>query len=303
MRVTFIVNPRAGRGRTGAFLARYRDRLGGEADVVWTRSPGHATELARRARDESDVVCAIGGDGTVHEVVNGLMPTPVPLVVIPVGSGNDFAGMFGFPRTPEEFTRVVEAGVGLRVDVLACGERYCANSIGLGFEALVTNKSLAIKGLRGLPLYLAAAMRALVSFDCPPMTIRLADGEVIEGERFMVSVCNGVSAGGGFRLAPDALPDDGLIDLCIVDRMSRRRVLRLLPSAVSGGHTTAAGVTMRRSSEVSIETERPIHTHLDGEYQGQLAGPLRVRALHRRLPILCAGRDSTSTSQPLSKII
>jgi YegS/Rv2252/BmrU family lipid kinase len=303
MRITFIANPHAGRGRTLAFLARYRDRLGGEADVLWTDAPGHATELARRAREHSDVVCAVGGDGTVHEVVNGLMPDPVPLVVIPLGSGNDFAGMFDFPRTPEDFTRVVAEGMGLHVDVIECGPHYCVNSIGLGFEALVTRKSLSIRALRGLPLYVTAAVRAMISYDCPPMTIRFPDGEVISGERLMVSICNGVRAGGGFRLAPDALPDDGEIDLCIVDRMTRRRLLQLLPSAVAGRHTGADGVIMRRSSEVTIEAQRPFHAHIDGEYQGELAGPFHVRTLHRRLPIVCGPNTAVSTAEPIRKVL
>lgn len=303
MRITLIANPRAGRGRTHAFLTRYHERLGGDAELLWTNSTGHATELARRARENSDVVCAIGGDGTVHEVVNGLMPDPVPFVVIPVGSGNDFAGMFDFPRTPDEFARVVADGNGLHLDVLACGDHVVVNSIGLGFEALVTRKSLSIRGLRGLPLYIGAAMRALVSYDCPPMTIRLDGEEVIEGERLLVSICNGVSAGGGFRLAPEALPDDGQVDLCIVERMTRRRILRLLPSAIAGGHTGAAGVTMRRTSEVTVESARPFHAHFDGEYRGELAEPLHVRVLHRRLPVLCGPRSRVATSQTLSKIL
>lgn len=301
MRITFITNDRAGRGRASAFIARYRDRLGGEAEVLQTQAPGHAVELARRAREESDVVCAVGGDGTVHEVINGLMPAPVPLAIIPAGSGNDFAGLFECPRTPDEFADVVEAGVGVSIDVLDLGGLYCANSIGLGFEALVTRKSLSIRRLRGLPLYVLAALRAMVRYDCPPMTIRLADGEVIAGDRLMVSVCNGMTSGGGFRLAPDARLDDGELDLCIVEPMGRLRILRLLPSAINGGHTGDPGVTMRRTREVMIESGRPFHAHVDGEYQGELTGPLQVRVLRRRLPVLC--RFASATGASPSKIL
>jgi YegS/Rv2252/BmrU family lipid kinase len=284
MRVTYIANPRAGRGRTDAFLTRHGGDI--EERVLWTEAPGHGVELARQARAESDVVCAVGGDGTVHEVVNGLMPDPVPFVVMPAGSGNDFAGMFPFPRTPAELDAVLTAGMGARIDVLECGERYCVNSSGLGFEAAVTRESLSITRLRGLPLYLTAAMRALASFDCPPMTLELADGEKIEGERLMVSVGNGVSAGGGFHLTPDALPDDGLIDLCVVARIGRARVLRLLPGAIKGRHTGAAPVTMRRTQSVTISAERPFHVHVDGEYLGETRGPMHFRVIPRCLPVL-----------------
>lgn len=287
MRIAFIANPHAGRGRTEAFLSRHVETFGHDAEIMWTEAPGHACDLAREARDHHDVVCAIGGDGTVHEVVNGLMPDPVPLVIIPAGSGNDFAGMFGCPRTPDELAAVLEDGVGVLLDVLGCDDHYCANSAGLGLEALVTKKSLAIRRLRGLPLYLTAAMRALASFDCPPMTLRLGDGETITGERLMVSVANGVSAGGGFHLTPDSYPDDGEMDLCIVERMPRRRILRLLPRAINGSHTRARGVTMRRTSEVTIEAERPFHVHIDGEYRGEQRGPMRFRVIPRCLPLLC----------------
>jgi diacylglycerol kinase (ATP) len=198
---------------------------------------------------------------------------------------------------------VLSDGMGVLIDVLECGERYCVNSSGLGLEALVTKKSLSIKRLRGLPLYLSAAIRALVSFDCPPMTLRLGDGETVEGERLLVSVANGVSAGGGFRLTPDSFPDDGEIDLCIVERMPRARVVRLLPRAVNGSHTRARGVMMRRTPEVTIEADRPFHVHVDGEYLGEQKGPLRFRVIPRCLPLLCRRDAPARTKHPPTKIL
>ncbi len=306
MRIAFIVNPRAGRGRTESFFGRFEERageIGHETDILWTQAPGHATTLTREAKTRCDVVCAVGGDGTIHEVVNGLIPDPVPLVIIPMGSGNDFAGMFGCPTTADELVSVLAEGMGARIDVLDCGGRYCVNSAGLGLEALVTRKSRSIERLRGLPLYLLAAAKALTSFDCPPMTIRLGDGEVISGEQLMVSVGNGVSAGGGFHLTPDAYPDDGLIDLCIVARMGRARILSLLPRSIGGSHTSATGVTMRRTHEVSIEAERPFHIHIDGEYLGEQKGPLRFRVVPRCLPVLCRTDAPVRACHPLEPII
>lgn len=304
MHVTFIANPRAGRGRTDSIFRRFeKGDVGHDAEVLWTEEPGHATGLAREAATRTDVVCVVGGDGTVHEVVNGLMPKPVPIVIMPLGSGNDFAGLFGCPRTAEELSTVLADGVGVRVDVIDCGDVYSANSVGLGFEALVTKKSLSITRMRGLPLYVSAAVKALVSFDTPPMTIRLADGETIEGERLLVSVANGVSAGGGFHLTPDAYPDDGEVDLCIVAAMGRARILRLLPKAIGGAHTTADGVLMRRTSEAVVEAGRPFHVHIDGEYRGEQTGPIRFRTVPRCLPVLCAKDTPARTRGGLEKII
>jgi diacylglycerol kinase family enzyme len=203
--------------------------MGKRIDLELTERPGHAVDLARSAASNADAVCVVGGDGTVHEVANGLLPDPVPMVVIPCGSGDDFARLVGCPRDAEELFAVVEDGVGVELDVLDCGDRYCVNSCGLGFEALVTKNSRSIKRLKGLPLYLLALGKALAEFSCPDLNIILEDGAVISGQRLLVSVGNGVSAGGGFFLTPDAVPDDGLIDLCIVEKMGRAKMMGLLP--------------------------------------------------------------------------
>jgi diacylglycerol kinase family enzyme len=163
MKVSFIANPTAGRGRTRALVESYAGALSGESELLWTQGPGHAVDLARSAATRSQVVCAVGGDGTVSEVVNGLMPRPIPMVVVPTGSGNDFASLVTCPRNPQELARVIADGTGSRFDVIDCGGRYCANSIGIGFEALVTYHSLSITEHARLPLYLLAVFKALRS--------------------------------------------------------------------------------------------------------------------------------------------
>lgn len=303
--IAFIANPAAGRGYTERFISRFESEardLDRHIEVLWTERPGHAVDLAREARTRCDVVCVAGGDGTVHEVVNGLMPEPVPLVVVPAGSGNDFASLFACPRTPAELSAVLRAGQGVRTDVIDCGIRYCANSVGIGFEALVTKQSLGIRNLRGLPLYLTAAARALARYDCPPMTIRL-DDETLTGERLLVSVGNGVRAGGGFYLTPDARADDGRIDLCIVRAMGRLRILTLLPRSIPGRHTTATGVQMRRSRRVSISAQRPFHMHVDGEYVGEHTGPLEFTLIDRALPVLTLPGVPLRYTDPPSRIL
>jgi diacylglycerol kinase (ATP) len=164
LRISFIANPAAGRGRTRGMVEAFARAVPGCSNLLWTQAPGHATELARAAAADSDLVCVVGGDGTVSEAVNGLMPRPVPIVVVPTGSGNDFASMVNAPTTTEELVATIREGAGWRLDVIGCGDRYCANSIGIGFEALVTWHSLSIRHMRGLPLYLAAVMKALASY-------------------------------------------------------------------------------------------------------------------------------------------
>jgi len=289
MKISFIANPTAGRGRTRALVESYAGALSGSSELLWTQGPGHAADLARSAATTSQVVCAFGGDGTVSEVVNGLMPHPVPMVVVPTGSGNDFASMVRCPRTPQELARVIADGMGSRFDVIDCGDRYCANSIGIGFEALVTYHSLSITKLRGLPLYLLAVFKALRT----PGSIRYrlgVDGrEAATGEFLLISVGNGPRAGGGFYLNPSATPTDGMIDVCAARKMSRAKLLAILPRAIKGGHVTASGIEMYRGATVSVSSDTPFPIHIDGEYLGRREKPLELRVIPRILPVLSLG--------------
>jgi len=198
---------------------------------------------------------------------------------------------------------VLEDGVGVTLDVLDCGERYCINSCGLGFEAQVTKNSRSIQRLKGLPLYLLALGKALAEHSCPKLTITLESGEVIAGERLLVSVGNGVSAGGGFYLTPDAVPDDGLIDLCVVEKMGRIKMLGLLPLSLKGTHTTRREVDMRRTRSVTVESEGPLHMHIDGEYLGDERRSISFTVLDRRLPVLCKKDTPGLFSQTPQKLL
>jgi YegS/Rv2252/BmrU family lipid kinase len=286
-RISFIANPAAGRGRTRALVESYARSLSGEVEMLWTQGPGHARELARAATAHSRAVCAVGGAGTVSEVVNGLMPHPVPLVVIPTGSGNDFASLVDCPGSPEELKQVLANGVGVRFDVIDCGDRYCANSIGIGFEALVTYHSLTITRLRGLPLYLLAVFKALRRIENNRFRIEVDGREAGAGEYLLVSVGNGPRAGGGFYLNPGASPVDGRIDVCAARRMSRARLLSILPRAIRGGHVSCAGIELYRGESVTISAESPFPIHVDGEYLGRREKPLAMRIMRQCLPVLC----------------
>jgi YegS/Rv2252/BmrU family lipid kinase len=303
MRVSFIANPTAGRGRTRALVENYARAVSGEAELLWTQGPGHACDLARDAAARNRVVCAMGGDGTVSEVVNGLMPRPVPLVVIPTGSGNDFASLVECPRSPAELERVLGAGTGLRLDVIDCGDRYCVNSIGIGFEAMVTHHSLSIHHMRGLPLYLAAVFKALRSLDRIRYRIEVDGREAALGEYLLVSVGNGPRAGGGFYINPRATPMDGLIDVCAARRMSRARLLSILPRAIQGGHVSKRGIELYRGESITISADSPFPIHIDGEYLGRRNTPLALRIVKRCLPVLCLGGGKTLKNEPLERLL
>ncbi|HEX6791310.1 MAG TPA: diacylglycerol kinase family protein [Candidatus Krumholzibacteria bacterium] len=303
MRISFIANPTAGRGRTKAMVESYARAVPGEVEMLWTQRPGHAAELARRAAAGSQVVCAVGGDGTVSEVVNGLMPDPVPLVVVPTGSGNDFASLVDCPTSPAELARVIEAGAGIRMDVIDCGDRWCANSIGIGFEAMVTYHSLTIHNMRGLPLYLAAVFKALRSLDRIRYTVDV-DGRVVSnGEYLLISIGNGPRAGGGFYINPRATPVDGKIDVCAAQRMSRLRLLTILPFAIGGGHLEKRGIEFHRGEAITVSSDHPFPIHIDGEYLGRRDHPLHLKMVPKRLPVLCLRGGRILRSQPLERLL
>jgi YegS/Rv2252/BmrU family lipid kinase len=302
MRVSFIANPTAGRGRTRALVEGYARAVRGDVQLLWTQGPSHASDLARTAAAASEIICAVGGDGTVSEVVNGLMPRPVPIVVIPTGSGNDFASLLDCPRSAEELRQVIEDGIGLRLDVIDCGGRYCANSIGIGFEAMVTYHSLGIRRLRGLPLYLTAVVKALAAYECGHFTLSVDDATVA-GDFLLVSAGNGVRSGGGFYLNPRAYPDDGLIDVCVARRMSRARMLSILPSALRGAHVGKPGIDVFRGARVSVAADRPFPIHIDGEYLGRRETPLVLRIVPRCLPVLTRRGGKARHVGPLERVV
>jgi YegS/Rv2252/BmrU family lipid kinase len=303
MRVVFIANPTAGRGRTRAMVETYARAVPGEVELLWTQGPGHARELARQAAPRCQVVCAVGGDGTVSEVANGLLPDPVPLVVVPTGSGNDYASLVDCPASPQELARVIREGAGMRMDVIECGDRYCVNSIGIGFEAMVTYHSLSIRTLRGLPLYLTAVFKALRTMDRIEYRLTVDGREAARGEYLLISIGNGPRAGGGFYINPRATPVDGRMDVCAARRMSRLRLLAILPLAIRGGHLDRRGIEFYRGESITVSSNRPFPVHIDGEYLGRRDTPLELKILGRRLPVLCLRGGRILRDAPLETLL
>ncbi|HEU4364213.1 MAG TPA: hypothetical protein VFT13_01985, partial [Candidatus Krumholzibacteria bacterium] len=233
----------------------------------------------------------------------GLMPRPVPIVVVPTGSGNDFASMVNGPSTADDLAALVREGMGWRLDVVRCGDRYCANSVGIGFEALVTYHSLSIRRLRGLPLYLLAVVKALASYESIRYTITIDDAPAIEGDYLLVSAANGPRAGGGFYLNPAARPDDGLIDVFTAERMPRWRMLTILPRTLRGAHTKSRGLAFHRGARVTIAAARPFPIHIDGEYLGRRATPLAMDVIPRCLPVLGKKNGAACITAPRERIL
>ncbi len=274
-----ILNPVAGRGHAAGVeqpIRRYLADAGVAFDLVRTRAPGHATELAMQAAQEgSQLVVAVGGDGTTNEVVNGLMQaadggTTSTMSVIPVGSGSDFAHAIGMPRDLESACRRLVEGERRLVDVGRVeleGEqpRYFDNTVGVGFDAIVTYEALKVKRLRGLALYLPVVLKTVFLYGKAPAVTVAYDGEELRLPAMMVCVGNGSREGGGFFVTPDAKIDDGLFDLCVVRELGRLATMRLIPYFMKGTHVGREPVTMTRARRIAVSSPDPLIVHIDGE--------------------------------------
>jgi diacylglycerol kinase (ATP) len=293
--VKLVVNPWAGRGAVGHLWPAIQEvlsRLGVQFDATQTSRPLEALEIARRAvLDGHDTVVAVGGDGTVNEVVNGLVRAAGEgvagtLGVIPLGSGNDFIKVLELPTELNAACRRLVEGQPRLIDVGRVNDRYFVNGVGFGFDAKVAVESGRITRLTGLPLYLVAVLRTLLyNYSTPRATIRL-DERVIDQTITMCWVGNGRCSGGGFWLTPDAHPDDGLFDIVIARGLSRLGILRLLPEVMKGTHVDKEPVTMARARRLVVDLDEPVPVHAEGEIIYPAAQHLEFEVLPGKLKVI-----------------
>ncbi len=269
MKLKLILNPAAGKGSSKKAAAKVEEILrqkGIDYSLDTTHKPGEATKLARKANQEGyEVVAAIGGDGTVNEVINGLIFTETALGVIPCGRGNDFAKFIGASHKIEEAVDLILNGQPKKTDAGRMNDRYFINGVGVGFDSRVALEVYkAPKFLTGIWNYLYAVLQTMFKFEPPHFTIRLENSSSF-GEKFMVTVANGRYFGGGFMITPEAKPDDGLLDICVVENLDKLKILRYIPKVIRGTHTHLKEVLMLKAAEVKIEIKKPHVAHIDGE--------------------------------------
>jgi diacylglycerol kinase (ATP) len=286
MHVALIANPLAGRRRGLRAAAAAEAVLTAGGWQVATRStagPGDATRLAREAAEEGcNVVFACGGDGTLSQVVRGLLGTGVPAGLIPCGTGNDFARTISLPRAPAAAAKQALVGHPAEVDLLEVngGEAWALNVLGAGFDARVAERmNRRCRALPGLAAYLAAVAAELA--HCRPTAVRVQVGkETWEGSALLVAIANATCYGAGMRIAPEADIMDGLLDVVLVEHVGRLAFARAFPRVFRGTHTTHPAVHMWRASDCRVETAEPAPVLVDGDVQ--LRTPLHVRVAHRR---------------------
>jgi YegS/Rv2252/BmrU family lipid kinase len=273
-RALVIVNPASNHGETADVIPVVTELLSGclPFDLVATDGPAHARSLAAEARGY-DTLIAVGGDGTVHEVLNGIMchtdDTRPRLALIPTGSGNDYARTLGISTDLSQ--AVLQLGTGRRrsVDVGTCNERFYANTLAIGVDAQVTAKAVELKlttERSGLLLYLTALLHVLFKeYRTYRLRVAFDDEEPSELDITLVAATHGPTYGGGFTITPQALGDDGLIDICIVDAIPMYQALLRFPFIIPGRHRWMSVVHMDRRKRVRVWSETPVPGQIDGE--------------------------------------
>jgi len=270
---TFVVNPLAGHGK-GRKIAHTLEgelrRRGVRYEICETLKPGDATHLALRAT--GDVVVSVGGDGTVNEILNGMLGTGKRLGVIPAGSGNDFIKSVRIPADPFQALESILSRRLLTIDVgvIYLGSspsnsgRFFCNGVGIGFDAEVAARTAAVTRIHGMGVYLIAVLRTLGTYS-PPLFHMTVDGTQLSGRKLLIATGNGPCAGGGFYLTPKASVTDGLLDVCAIDAMGTLSILRLMPSVMRGKHLDLASVWYVQGRKIHVRADAPFSVHADGE--------------------------------------
>ena len=300
MKYLFIANPIAGKGKTKKLLdtiKNFLDKQNVNFELIETNGPNSISDLVKERGPFFFRIIVIGGDGTIHELVNSEKVFDKILGVLPTGSGNDFALSLGLKKNLYRNLQVIleenilDVDIGYAEITEFSGKKFSflfANSLGIGFDAEVAEFSRKISFLRGLFLYLISVFIILFKYKYRSLIIETPSLKISE-PLFMISIGNGKTAGGGFKLTPLANPVDGLFDICIVKKISRLKVLRILPLAIFGKHISNKSVIYNKAKEIFITSDKPIYIHADGEIRSSNLKSVKIVLLNRHAKFLRNG--------------
>ena len=299
-----VLNPAAGHGNGARALPTIQQlltRYGLSYDLVCTECPGHAVELTRQAVQAGvEVIISAGGDGTLNEVINGLMESrqsgkPLPaLGVLGVGRGNDFGGSLGLPADLEQACQIIVDGYRRWIDIgrVAGGiypqGRYFGNCVGVGFDAVGTIEAAKLPRWGGFLSFMVAIFKTIFLYNHAPLaTIEYGDQSITQ-RSLMISIMNGRRVGGGFYMAPNSQPDDGLLDLCIAEQMSSFQIIRMIPHFMHGTQASQKTIKTGQAAKIVITAkDGPLPTQTDGEIISTEGMHLEIELLPRQIEIIC----------------
>jgi len=304
MRYKIIANPVAGHGNGLQAIPKIERALtkhGLAYDLVRTERPWHAAEITRQSVAEGyDVIVAAGGDGTVNEVINGLMLSRqaqghVPaLGVLCTGRGNDFASSLGIPEDLEQACQVLAAGRRRPIDIgrVSGGNypqgRFFGNCVGVGFDAIATIEVARMPRWGGFFSFLAAVLKTAFIYNKAPLATIEYGQDTLTQRSLMISMMNGRQLGDGFIMAPDSKPDDGLLDLCIAEQVKPLRIFEMVPHFMRGDQATQPEIKTGRAAHIRITSQDgPLPAQTDGEIICTKGSCLEIELLPLQLEIIC----------------
>ena len=299
-----IFNPTAGKGsalKKLPIIKKFLDDNNLKYDIHTTERIGHAITLTKDLCGKPDTaIIAAGGDGTINEVINGLMMTKEKLSefnpifgVLTIGSGNDFAFGAGVPSTIEECLKALIEGnikpmdVGLIKGGNFPDGRYFGNGIGVGFDTIVGLEAAKLKHIHGAAGYIVAALKTLITYPAAPEVEMEINGEKGVYNPALVSIMNGRRMGGAFFMAPDGKNDDGLLNLCMTQQGTRRKLLQTMLHYTKGTQATLENTKTALISSITLEAIKgTMAVHADGETICESGKLLEINCIPNALNII-----------------
>jgi YegS/Rv2252/BmrU family lipid kinase len=266
LRIRFIVNPFSGVGknkRLRFYLEKYLDKNRFDYEICFTKAPGHATELAKEAIQNFDIITAVGGDGSVNEVSNALIDSDKILGVIPTGSGNGFARHLGISRRLKEAINYLNTADILKIDTCQLNDRKYVNVAGVGFPAWIVFKSKTNK-FRGFLGYMKTSLIETFKYRMQTYSIKI-DGKEITRDCLCIEVANASMFGYNMKIASKASLTDGLLDVVIIKKVPKWRYLFSMWRFLAGTVHKSSLVETYSAKSVEIKPDKKCSVHVDGE--------------------------------------
>ncbi len=298
----YIVNPEAGQGngkKSIKVIDSYCKSKNINYKIAITERPLHATELTKENIKKYSHIVAVGGDGTVNEVINGIdLNSNIIFAALQVGTGNDLIKNYNYPTKINDILDLIhndEQQSIIKIDIGKVNyttgnsneidEHFFINNLGIGFDAYVGFLNLRNKRIKGVTSYVLAVLKALINYRMVDIVLSF-NSQKISGKKLMLTIGNGISSGGGFYLTPRAIIDDNLLDISIFDEISRVRLLNVLPKALVNKLETVKEAKMYKSTEINIELKEPYFVHCDGEIITDSIKSAKIECLPNALKII-----------------
>lgn len=289
MSYLFIVNPIAGKGKakkTIPIIKEIMENNNCSYQIKVTKKAGDGQLFAKEASTENifTTIVSVGGDGTLHEVVNGMIGGTQKLGIIPAGTGNDFSRSLNIPLNIKDAIKILVDGKVISIDLGRLEDRHFVNFSSIGLDALIVEEANKIKKyFSSTYSYIIGVVKALGKFKSIKVEL-IIDNEKYNSEIMLVAVCNGAYYGGGMNIAPCAEVSDGQFDICVVKKMSKLKLLFFFPTIFKGEHIKYDEVELYRGKSVQIFSGEKTYMTADGETID--SGTIKFEMMHNKLRVI-----------------